>query len=746
MKKLLLLIILLAACYLYSAFSADVDLPRGRGGINPTNSPGNGTPALFLMGVTNADGSITYFFSAPSATATNAQAPSAVLSNLVITVANNVTNANVNQFTINAGILNARSGIVLTNATNWFSSEPGAPPTNRIVFGGVQAGGELSPSVVVVDRYGNAIDIFTVRVDPSATVSNILYIGLGSRFFAMAHKVHGREDGNIDPRYLEEFMADDGSTEASGRYFRQYATNSVGWESFISSLPGGGRVFWIVHTNQSLQFGDDSYFMEQYGASWSNKAPSFFATNVTIRGTNNIFRDLNVSNNLWVGGTVTFPGNMSASGTTLFDTGNMTINSPSVSINGLTFFNNDFSVSAANASFLSGILGINSQTVFSNQVRMRPFSVPDNVTTIYGTNGNLQTRNLTNSSTLSFLEMGDGQTIELLITNRFATNILSFSGLANTNFIDGFFGSVPSNRLVKFFIQRVGTHTNASYQGPIVELLAGGNITFATNTDTSITISAVGGAGSIDGTFNTLWVTNWTRHSGPVSNMSWTVTSGINSNLASVYIAQGLTNVQGVSLGGGSFTVDSVPNIKSFVTHMFGNSIYVSNTANFLSDQITTGTASFNTNVTGIGTNNFKWLNATNMTIQTLNVSTQNIGYIISTNYANIRTNIGSFDIVNTNFIINTRYTNGSRRATVTMSGQLSAAAAGTATISLIVEQGTTITNKATISAGPLASLVTIEQLTMRVPPDARYYFTNETSGTGASVSLTAGTGSIISE
>jgi hypothetical protein len=103
-------------------------------------------------------------------------------------------------------------------------------------------------------------------------------------------------------------------------------------------------------------------------------------------------------------------------------------------------------------------------------------------------------------------------------------------------------------------------------------------------------------------------------------------------------------------------------------------------------------------------------------------------------------------------FVLGTRYTNtitggfGTRRATVSASFQLNAAAAGTARVTLFVEQGSFITNKLTIAAGPSASLVTIEPLTLKVNPNAVWTFVDETSGAGASVSFVGGTGSYFGE
>lgn len=109
----------------------------------------------------------------------------------------------------------------------------------------------------------------------------------------------------------------------------------------------------------------------------------------------------------------------------------------------------------------------------------------------------------------------------------------------------------------------------------------------------------------------------------------------------------------------------------------------------------------------------------------------------------------GRAPMVRTNdFVLGTRYTNtvaGGFTGTRGMAGasvSLTAAVAGTASVSLYVEQGTpNVTNRFRISAGPLASLVTIQELVApRINPSAIFYFTDETSGTGASSAISAGT------
>jgi hypothetical protein len=135
---------------------------------------------------------------------------------------------------------------------------------------------------------------------------------------------------------------------------------------------------------------------------------------------------------------------------------------------------------------------------------------------------------------------------------------------------------------------------------------------------------------------------------------------------------------------------------------------------------------------------------ALNVYKEDVKVFSVNSNGTINATASNIRTNIALMDVVTNDFVLNTRYTNENRRAMLAASVQLTAAAAGTATVSLLVEHGpTTITNRMKVSAGPLASLVTIEPLTLMIGPGSIYYLTNETSGVGASASVVAGTCSL---
>lgn len=104
---------------------------------------------------------------------------------------------------------------------------------------------------------------------------------------------------------------------------------------------------------------------------------------------------------------------------------------------------------------------------------------------------------------------------------------------------------------------------------------------------------------------------------------------------------------------------------------------------------------------------------------------------IMATNYAPI------FTITNA-IVLGTRYSNGPQRAFIRAAFTLNAAVAGTATVTLYVEGN--VTNKLSISSGPLASLVVTDTLADEVGPGEVYYFADESSGSGATVAFVANT------
>lgn len=151
-----------------------------------------------------------------------------------------------------------------------------------------------------------------------------------------------------------------------------------------------------------------------------------------------------------------------------------------------------------------------------------------------------------------------------------------------------------------------------------------------------------------------------------------------------------------------------------------------------------TGTGLAGTIHLAVSTNNLSSGSVNNSVSNVVSIGSDSIGLQL--------TNRAMFRILTNDYVLGTRYTNtiaggyDNRRASVFATITLNAAAAGTAQVTLYAEQGSGITNKWTVSAGPLASLVTLEELSGRVNPGGVFYFTDETSGTGATASITGGT------
>lgn len=100
-----------------------------------------------------------------------------------------------------------------------------------------------------------------------------------------------------------------------------------------------------------------------------------------------------------------------------------------------------------------------------------------------------------------------------------------------------------------------------------------------------------------------------------------------------------------------------------------------------------------------------------------------------------IATNTASFTIVTNDWVLNQYYTNANQRAWVQGDFVLSAAAAGTASVGLFVDQNNDgafeLTNNV-VSAGPLAALVSSQFIGGFLNPSARFVFTNVSTGVGS--------------
>lgn len=107
-------------------------------------------------------------------------------------------------------------------------------------------------------------------------------------------------------------------------------------------------------------------------------------------------------------------------------------------------------------------------------------------------------------------------------------------------------------------------------------------------------------------------------------------------------------------------------------------------------------------------------------------------------------TNRNALALDTNNFVSGRVYTNTAQRAWVSASIDLVGAAAGTANMTLYLDQsgsGSFLTGQTNIcvSAGPLASLATTEILGAWLQPNARFSFTNLTSGVGGTAAIRAG-------
>lgn len=106
--------------------------------------------------------------------------------------------------------------------------------------------------------------------------------------------------------------------------------------------------------------------------------------------------------------------------------------------------------------------------------------------------------------------------------------------------------------------------------------------------------------------------------------------------------------------------------------------------------------------------------------------------------------NLGGFATNSvTDFVIGTRYTNGTQRSWISASFYLVSSLTGVASVNLKVEQSFK-TNMQAVALGSIAAVIGTNSLSMPVAPGAFYYFTDASSGSGASVSIVANSSSKI--
>jgi len=210
--------------------------------------------------------------------------------------------------------------------------------------------------------------------------------------------------------------------------------------------------------------------------------------------------------------------------------------------------------------------------------------------------------------------------------------------------------------------------------------------------------------------------------------------TGTNNILTGPTIVSG-TNVTDTRITSPGFSTVGLTN--------FGGALYVGSGASkadviagaFWGDasHLTGVVGPFVSTTNGIGTNATFYSTGGNPAIQTIGGNTNFFGGV-----NNMATNAAPIFSITNAIVLGTRYSNGSQRAFVTASFTLNGAAAGTAIVTLYVEGN--VTNKLTISSGPLASLTVADTLSALVEPNEVYYFADESSGTGASVAFVANT------
>jgi hypothetical protein len=306
------------------------------------------------------------------------------------------------------------------------------------------------------------------------------------------------------------------------------------------------------------------------------------------------------------------------------------------------------------------------------------------------------------------------------------------------------------------FIQfgRLTTNSESFQANPIFNTVTASN-SITTSTFGATTVNLTGVVFQSLSPSTLLWL------NGSKQAVSLTVGSGLSSDGTTLTATGGGGGGTGIATNGGtggnniftnSITISGTnvtdtritsPGFSTVGLTNFGGALYVGSGASkadviagaFWGDasHLTGVVGPFVSTTNGIGTNATFYSTGGNPAIQAIGGTSNYFGGV-----NNLATNVAPIFSITNAIVLGTRYSNGAQRAFITASFTLNGAAAGTAIVTLYVEGN--VTNKLTISSGPLASLTVADTLSALVGPNEVYYFADESSGTGASVSFVANT------
>lgn len=191
------------------------------------------------------------------------------------------------------------------------------------------------------------------------------------------------------------------------------------------------------------------------------------------------------------------------------------------------------------------------------------------------------------------------------------------------------------------------------------------------------------------------------------------------------------------------------PNNNTDVTWRFGTDRSfgpIASTQDLASLSVPIDQAYFKTvNTVGTGPGTWELYGTNGSSFVTVAANDGGTGVLINTNWGgwtnrvlfsdtqNIETNIAVFDIVATDFVINTWYTNDNRRASLVVSFELDANTTGTAKAGLYIDQAVDGTFETTITVQSTGLTDAVQNVVAGwLQPGARFAITNLSSGAGS--------------
>jgi hypothetical protein len=511
--------------------------------------------------------------------ATNAQAPSQVLSNLHVTASSNVTNANTGQFNINSGVLVAKAGFLNTNAigrnpTNYYSQTNGSAAIHRYPYFGENYTG----TDWATEYSDQGYRIRALRQNDGLT-NRVIYYGRQDDWGGHAFFVSGPgvEEEDLNVNNAGRFVFSWGHGEREDYSIHLLAdTNNVRMQVSSQTEGSPGLTYSAVMlqlSNSVAQLGDADFV---YPAEIRGGTKVTVRTNLIVEGTLIVTntatfvgavtnKSTAVVEGSLLGQAATFSGIVTANSnlvvlrtnttaylqvtegaaagkilgaldsagniTTLkgdwsMISGNFHTNSAHSYFDNFVVFQNDVTFESEQVTFagslvvpldhsVGGTFAADGPSIFSGAVSLTPRNVTGSI--VDASLGNVFFKTLGANIDLAVSNMVSGQTIMLMVTNPAAYTV-SWPQFNATNFNDTVMPVATTNGTTFYWFTKIGTATNGFFLGKSYRVVYSTGLTSVTNAEAgTITLTSSGGGSGIS--LNAGVGTNTTFY-GSITNLS----------------------------------------------------------------------------------------------------------------------------------------------------------------------------------------------------------------------------------